>query len=145
MKCPNKSGFTVVELIVYLGVIAGTLLINLTLIRVVNVGSMQETSFWRSVHNSWTEADNDAQLHKRAYFVQIQPHQIVFVPGNQKQKQFLVEIPKELHPGKVITLRINADGFVSPNTINWLTKDGRVKYVQKIQMGWSGYELEQKF
>lgn len=43
MKLKSRTGFTVVELIVYLGVVIGVLMINLMLIKVVQSGNASET------------------------------------------------------------------------------------------------------
>ncbi|MEE8825232.1 hypothetical protein LASUN_12460 [Lentilactobacillus sunkii] len=150
MKFRNKRAFTVIELIVYLGVIIGILMINLMLIKVVQAGNSSETIFWHSFQSAWTRMTLNAKADDISYRVTIRKQVVIFFPMNLKRAHFdtvheeRIPVPDFIHVNQVRILIAHDDGFSAPTTIIWLGKDNNVKYYQKVQMGWSGYRVEKE-
>lgn len=150
MKCKNRRAFTVVELIVYLGVVMGVLMINLMLIKVVQAGNPSEAMFWRSFQSAWTEMTLNAKANHISYRIAIRGKDVIFSPMNVKRIHFdevneeRISVPDSIHVRSQRNMIAYDDGFASPTEIIWLDRDGKIKYYQKVQMGWSGYRVERK-
>lgn len=150
MKFKNKPAFTVIELIVYLGVLIGVLMINLMLIKVVEAGNSSEMIFWHSFQSAWTRMTLSAKADDISYRISIREKDIVFFPMNRKTTHYedvkveRIPVPKSMHVANVRTLMVHDDGFSAPTTIVWQGNDNTIKYYQKVQMGWSGYHVEKK-
>ncbi|GAA3187872.1 pilus assembly FimT family protein [Lentilactobacillus kefiri] len=148
MKLKSRTGFTVVELIVYLGVVIGVLMINLMLIKVVQSGNASETIFWHSFQSTWTRMTLNAKANDISYRIVIQDEKIIFAPSylkpttDENHKVEILKIPNTMHVSRVRNLYAYQDGFSAPTTVIWLDQNNRVKYYQKVQMGWSGYHVE---
>lgn len=53
-----------------------------------------------------------------------------------------IQSPRSIKLAGNHVISISASVFISPQTIRWYTNDGRLKYLQKFQLGWSGFKLE---
>lgn len=148
MKCKNRGGFTVIELLVYLGVVLGVLMINLMLIKVVQSGNPSEALFWRSFQSAWTRMTLNAKAENISYRISIRDKDVIFFPMKVKKTHYdevneeRISVPRSIHVRSQRSMIAYDDGFASPTKIIWLDSDGNVKYDQKIQMGWSGYHVE---
>lgn len=148
MKSKSRFAFTVVELIVYLGVVIGILMINLMLIKVVESGNPSEVIFWHSFQSAWTRMTLNAKADDISYRIEIRDREVVFFPMNVKRTSYesvkaeRLTIPNSMHVSSDRSLVAYDDGFSAPTTVVWLDQDNRVKYYQKVQMGWSGYHVE---
>ena len=85
MKCKNRGGFTVIELVVYLGVVLGVLMINLMLIKVVQSGNPSEALFWRSFQSAWTRMTLNAKAENISYRISIRDKDVIFFPMKVKK------------------------------------------------------------
>ncbi|GHP12650.1 hypothetical protein YK48G_00750 [Lentilactobacillus fungorum] len=142
MKLLNKSAFTLIELIVYLGIIVSVLLLNLILIKVVKLNNPAETIFWESVDSAWNEMTITSQIYHTGYQVQFWQNRLIFIPSDKRLKRKIISYPTDLQIVQFVSFKVSDDGFVAPRTVHWYSKDGREKYQQKIQLGWSGYRLK---
>ncbi|KRL23280.1 prepilin-type cleavage methylation protein [Lentilactobacillus kisonensis DSM 19906 = JCM 15041] len=131
-----------IELIVYLGIVISVLLLNLALIKVVNLSNPAENAFWDSMADCWNEMTVKSQIYHTSYRVELNSDRVVFVPKNRQLKVKSLRYPRDLQIAQYVQINVADDGFVSPRTIHWYSKDGREKYQQKIQLGWSGYRLK---
>ncbi len=149
MKFKNRRGFTVVELLVYLAVIIGILMINLMLIKVVEAGNPSERIFWNSFDSAWNRMIMNAKAEDIYYRVSIRDTDVTFYPMYARRhagpiRSEHIKVPGSMHVRSAKTLTATDDGFTAPTTVVWLDQDGQVKYDQKIQMGWSGYRVEKR-
>ncbi|MGF2383721.1 type II secretion system protein [Lentilactobacillus otakiensis] len=151
MKSKSRDAFTVIELIVYLGVIIGILMINLMLIKVVQTGNPSERIFWNSFQSAWTRMTLNAKANNVSYRISIRNKDIVFFPMETRLSSNFdevhterISVPDSIHVRSSRHLIADDDGFSAPTTIVWLDKENDIKYYQKVQMGWSGYHVERK-
>lgn len=149
MKFKNRRSFTVIELLVYLAVIIGILMINLMLIKVVEAGNPSERIFWNSFDSAWNRMIMNAKAEDIYYRVSIRDTDVTFYPMYARRhagpiRSENIKVPGSMHVRSAKTLTATDDGFTAPTTVVWLDQDGQVKYDQKIQMGWSGYRVEKR-
>ncbi|KRM10028.1 prepilin-type N-terminal cleavage/methylation domain-containing protein [Lentilactobacillus farraginis] len=142
----NRKGFTVLELIIYLGILASALLINLMLISIINQKHPDEALFWRSFQTCWSRTQQQAIAKHCKYEVLIEAGQgqIAFIPYQASLKKQILQCPRQIRPHNTRRLFINPDGYSSPTTVYWQADGGKRIYLQKIQLGWSGFKVEQK-
>ncbi|KRK59085.1 prepilin-type N-terminal cleavage/methylation domain-containing protein [Lentilactobacillus hilgardii] len=142
----GRKGFTVLELIIYLGIVSCVLLINLVLISFIKGNHIENRLFWHSFQECWTQAQQTARVNHCKYEVMIETEsqQVVFKPYHPKIRKQVLKCPNGLVPHNARHLFINSNGYASPTTIYWQSKSGKEIYLQKIQLGWSGFRIEKK-
>lgn len=143
---PNRKGFTVLELIIYLGIIVSVLLINLMLITVIKSSHPDNVLFWQSFKKCWAESQQSARLNNCKYEVLIEraENQVEFIPFSPNAREQILKCPAQLVPYRARRLFINADGYSAPTTVYWYSKNNKTVYLQKFQLGWSGFKVDQK-
>ncbi|MBV0929191.1 hypothetical protein KTE19_00405 [Lentilactobacillus sp. IMAU92037] len=141
MKSQNKSAFTMIELIVYMGIIVAVLFLDLALTKLIKVGNPAENILREAVEDSWNEMNIKSQIYHTGYRIDFNRDRMVFMPGDRRIKRKIINYPGTLKLKQHVQFSVADDGFESPRTIHWYTTDGQEKYQQRIQLGWSGYRL----
>ncbi len=142
IKSHYRGAFTVVELIVYLGVVSGILLANLMLISVVRSNQIGDSLFWKTFRDSWQRTSSQARrLHHQAIILISSQDVELYQPGSS-ERPTIIYVPHDLTLKQARSIWISQDGFAKPTTIRWYGRDNCLKYKQTVQLGWSGFNVK---
>lgn len=139
-KRKNKAGFTLTETMIGLFVTSCILLTTVLMIGIIKNNEISEKYFFRSIDKKWSATQTYCQLKNNRGKIILSPSQgIIFKNGNDQKR---IKLPSNLKLAKYHEINITETGYTNPQTINWYDSNGRVKYRQTVQLGWSGYKIE---
>lgn len=97
-----------------------------------------ENEFFQRVEVEWGKTTTRARQRQESCEITIHNNQLCF--GNRTA----ISLPQTLKPTCFGAVKVNEDGFISPQTEVFKSRiDGRI-YRMKIQMGWGGFKLEEE-
>ena len=142
-----KNGFTLVETIVAMTVtilILGIGLMVNTFIQKKRV--LAEKQFFETLQAAVNESSLSAKINHTPLQIDFEKRGEVIVQTNVACKITTrkIPIPKTIRLAGHHQVLIATSGFISPQTIRWYGSGGQLKYLQKFQLGWSGFNLEKQ-
>ncbi|WP_252893494.1 hypothetical protein [Lentilactobacillus senioris] len=122
--------------------------VSTTAIAILNQrqGGLAEQRFFETLKTAVNESSTSANIYRT-------PLQIIFQKDNEVLVQIKtakaitirkIPIPKSIKLAGGQLVRVAASGFISPQTVKWYALNGELKYLQKFQLGWSGFKIEKK-
>lgn len=143
----KKAGFTLVETCCALLIMTLVLGVSTTAIAILNQRQgLAEQRFFETLKIAVDESSTSANIYRT-------PLQIIFQKDNgvlvqiKTAKEITIRkipIPKSIKLASGQLVRVAASGFISPQTVKWYALNGELKYLQKFQLGWSGFKIEKK-
>lgn len=143
----KKAGFTLVETCCALLIMTLVLGVSTTAIAILNQRQgLAEQRFFETLKTAVDESSTSANIYRT-------PLQIIFQKDNEVLVQIKtakaitirkIPIPKSIKLAGGQLVRVAASGFISPQTVKWYALNGELKYLQKFQLGWSGFKIEKK-
>ncbi|MCF6515830.1 hypothetical protein GSH19_06685 [Lactobacillus sp. S2-2] len=138
----NKNGFSILESLIVLIIFcffSGLFFIGLNLLRM----NQKYDYFWNNFHSVWQYEIMISKKHKcetNVYF--FTDEKIIFKNFyNKKMHTKTIKLSSDLVPTKYDTVRISENGFVSPKTIMWSSKNKKKNIRQTFQLGWGVYKI----
>lgn len=143
----EREGFTLIEtlcvLVVTVMVFSGNLFFTAML---KTKEPKAESRFFDTLKMAVSESSTAAQKNKmplRVTFWQSVSVSVQVVEhGYLKTRRLIVPRSMRLGDNQVVT--IAANGFISPQTVRWYDRSQRLSYLQKFQLGWSGFNVEKQ-
>ncbi|WP_056978248.1 hypothetical protein [Lentilactobacillus senioris] len=143
----KKAGFTLIETCCALLIMTLVLGVSTTAIAILNQRQgLAEQRFFETLKTAVNESSTSANIYRT-------PLQIIFQKDNEVLVQIKtakaitirkIPIPKSIKLAGGQLVRVAASGFISPQTVKWYALNGELKYLQKFQLGWSGFKIEKK-
>lgn len=102
-----------------------------------------ENEFWKSFNAYWQQTVENSKYYEEISHIYIVDRKVVF---STEGKKMYLAVPKSLSTPLRYLITIKSDGYVAPGSYNWLSRNRRVAYQQRIQLGWGIYRIyEQKY
>lgn len=142
-----KSGFTLVETICAITITILVLGIGLALDTVLKQKQvLAEQRFFETLKIAIIESNTSARVNKVPLRINFKEDNEVFVQIKENKAVItrIITVPRSIELAGNHLVLVTTTGFISPQTIRWYTPDGKLKYLQKFQLGWSGFKLEKE-
>lgn len=139
-KSRVRNGFTVLEMVVALGITAGLLvLVAVSAGHFKSHNPAAEGAFWRTVQADWKRAQYDAKYRNQSTVITFfRAKQIRFISDGMVRT---LTMPDTITADKQTVIKMRQDGNVQPQTLRFRSTRGW-QYKMVIQMGWGVYRLE---
>ncbi|WP_283678651.1 hypothetical protein [Lentilactobacillus sp. Marseille-Q4993] len=126
-----------------MAVAAGMLSLTVIWAQTLKNENIAERQFFSTFKSAWDSQQSLAKLTGERSVIRIDDKVRVYRGKTNLVDEF--DVPKEIEPLAFYHIEITDDGFIAPQTIKWVEKKtNKVKYIQKVQLGWSGFNLEEK-
>lgn len=143
MKLRNRKGFTLVEVIISLFIASSILITTLMIAELVTKNKISEHLFFQAFDANFNGVQRTCQIkHENAKIIFSNQSGILFYKNQVLVNK--IKIPKKLCLASYHQINITTNGYVKPQTINWLDNSKNIAYKQIFQLGWSGYKLVEK-
>lgn len=144
----KRSGFTMAETIIALAVTGIMVMANLMIIAMMkNQNQIKEKRFFDTVSVIVENIQASAELNNRTNKITFHENGCVTFTLIRNNRYLIkkIQIPTSLKLKQNHSVNVTKNGFISPQTIRWYGTDARLKYKQKFQLGWSGFNLEKNY
>ncbi|KRL28564.1 hypothetical protein FD27_GL001562 [Limosilactobacillus frumenti DSM 13145] len=135
-----KAGFTVVETIIVLGIVAIIVMFSVPGVS-QSCAYHKEQLFWSELRQNWRAAQLRARDERQVTQIEYEQdgNQIIFTAGS---KQDVVHLPGTIQVIRFEPFQMHENGYVKPQTQEFKSSLTGRHYLMRIQLAWGGYHVE---
>lgn len=134
------NGFTLVEMLIVLGLVASLLIIIIKPAQRM-IANYQERLFWNNLKYTWNREFTVLSHRQQKGVVKFELQQVVFWEGNRQVE--IVKLPASLLVYSFKQVTINETGQTSGQKVRINSIDNKRHYQIVIQVGWGKYYVKQ--
>ncbi|WP_294543914.1 type II secretion system protein [uncultured Limosilactobacillus sp.] len=136
----RRQAFTLLEMLIVLGIVALTLLISWpSMHRAVQKNA--ERQFWQIFRQAWQAAQVRSKTSQESTRVVYLRHRnlIVFSWPNDSEQ---IRVPETLFVKRFNDIEMKKTGYVSPQTEEFISTLDGTDYQMRIQLAWGSYHVQ---
>lgn len=135
-----KNGFTIVESLLVLALVALSLGLGTFIQNSFQTKSVNQVYFWRQFRSRFDLLESASKKNRIPAMITFPTHKkVVF---SLRRDNWALRVPKDLEVRQLATIRINKGGTIRPQTIDWFDKYHHQNIKQIFELGWGVYHLK---
>lgn len=136
----HRSAFTLLEMIIVLGIVALTMLIGWPSMQ-RTIQKNEERQFWQTFRQAWQAAQVRSKTSNESthVFYLKSPSQVVFSWASGTEH---VNVPGTLSVRRFNDIEMKKTGYVSPQTEEFVSTLDNTDYQIRIRLAWGSYHVQ---
>ncbi|WP_295729962.1 type II secretion system protein [uncultured Limosilactobacillus sp.] len=138
----KRAGFTLVEMVIVLGII-GMILLTTTPPLMNGFQKWQHEQFWRELRQEWQFSQTTSMTSHQPTDIFYDPktREVIFISTNHERT---IKVPEQLRVQNAPSRVMKSSGYIQPGTWEFIDLLNHQEVLIRIQMAGGGYRIEKK-